>query len=431
MTQQQNVFSLTHLTLICCLLFSASFVLAQPSGVRLTPIKDLKLRSVALEIPEQYKGLIEPKIVNLPQGWRAKVFYIGGNGRPKLDKPRFMAWSPDSTIYVANKNSGEIIALPDRNRDGVADEAFIAAEGFDSPHDVAFYQDALYVTEERRVWKLNDDDRDGRFETRSVFINNIASGATQPGGGHDTRTLAFDEKNGKVYLSIGSLCNVCREDYRAIIEEYSIEGKNRRIYASGIRNAVGLTVHPRTNALWATNNGSDNQGNDIPPEWIDIIRDGGFYGYPIAYAHGVYFDFYKGSRDYERLLPITKEDSARVRSMKQPAALVQAHSALMAIEFANETFPKEFKRGAFVAYRGSWNRNPATGYKVVYLDFDNDFDLEANSVSDFLTGFVPKYDGSRPERWGRPVGLLTDRRGRLFIGSDDTTHLIICVYPSQ
>lgn len=397
----------------------------------MTPTRDLRLKPVPLEIPDKFKGLIEPKTVNLPDGWRAKVFYIGGNGLPKLDKPRFMAFSPDSVIYVANKNSGEIIALRDKDGDGVADEARIVADKFNKPHDVAFYDGAMYVTEERRVWKLEDANRDGIYESRTVFIDNIASGATQPGGGHDTRSIAFDERRQKVYLSIGSLCNVCREDYRAVIEEYSIDGKNRRIYATGVRNAVGLTIHPRTHQLWATNNGSDNQGNDIPPEWIDIVRDGGFYGYPFAYAHGVYFDFEKGSSDYKRLLPITKDDSAKVKKMVQPAALVQAHSALMAIKFANESFPKAFQRGAFVAYRGSWNRNPATGYKVVYLDFESDQDTTATSVADFLTGFVPKYEGSRPERWGRPVGLLVDKRGRLFVGSDESTHLILCVYPTK
>lgn len=417
--------------LIFLLIFSCAVQAQLPASVKTTPIKSLNLKPVPIEIPEQFKGLIEPKTVNLPDGWKAKVFYIGGNGQPKLEKPRFMAFSPDSVIHIANKNSGEILALRDQDGDGVADEARIVADKLNEPHDVAFYRGAMYVTEQRRVWKLEDADKDGVYESRTIFINNIASGAKQPGGGHDTRSIAFDEKNQKVYLSIGSLCNVCREDFRAVVEQYGIDGKNRCIYATGARNAVGLTVHPRTHQLWATNNGSDNQGNDIPPEWIDLVRDGGFYGYPFAYAHGVYFDFEKGSGDYKRVLPITKEDSAQVRKMVQPAALVQAHSALMAIEFANESFPKDFQHGAFVAYRGSWNRNPATGYKVVYLDLESDQDTTASSVSDFLTGFVPKYEGARPDRWARPVGLLTDKRGRLFVGSDESTHVILCIYPTK
>lgn len=417
--------------LLIWFLLCAFWTNAQPANVKMTPVRDLKLKPVQLEIPAQFIGLIDPKTLNLPEGYGVKVFYIGGKNFPKLDKPRFFAWSPDSVLFVANKNSGEILALYDKNQDGSADESVIAADKLNEPHDLAFYNGSMYVTEQRRVWKLDDTNKDGIYESRTIFINQIASGATQPGGGHDTRSLAFDEKNKKVYLSIGSLCNVCREEHRAIVEQYDIDGKNRRVYATGLRNAVGLTLHPRTNNLWATNNGSDNQGNDIPPEWIDLVRDGGFYGYPFAYAHGVYFDFDKGSSDYKRLLPITKDDSAKVKKMIQPAALMQAHSALMAIEFANDSFKPEFQRGAFVAFRGSWNRNPATGYKVVYLDFDNDQDTTANSVADFLTGFVPKYDGSRPERWGRPVGLLTDKRGRLFVGSDESTHLILCIYPNR
>jgi glucose/arabinose dehydrogenase len=398
---------------------------AQPANVKMTPVSDAKLTATPLTIAPKFKGKLEPVMMNVPEGYTVSVFHTGG-----LSKPRFMAWSADSVLHVANKNSGEIVAMPDRNHDGIADTAIVAASGFQKPHDVRFYQGSMYVADERRIWKLEDDDRDGIYDTRTVFINNIASGATQPGGGHDTRTLAFDGKNKKVYLSIGSLCNVCRETARAVIEQYDDDGTNRKVFATGIRNAVGMTIHPRTGRLWATNNGSDNQGNDIPPEWIDLVRENGFYGYPIAYAHGVYFDFQKAS-DYRALLPITNADSVRVRNMVQPAALVQAHSALMAIEFSNPSFPKKFQSGAFVAYRGSWNRNPATGYKVVYLDFDNDADTTANSVSDVLTGFVPSYQGARPSRWGRPVGLATDTRGNLYISSDEETHAILILSPKK
>ncbi len=413
-----------NLLLLLMMVFVAD-ALAQPGTVRLTPVRDLRLQAQPLEIPARFRGLIQPQTVNLPAGFRAKVFYIG-----RLNKPRFLAWSPDSVLHVANYNSGEILALPDRDRDGVADTAIVAASGFTIPHDVKFYKGDMYVAEERRVWRLRDLNRDGIYEQRSVFIDNIAEGATQPGGGHRTRTLAFDETRRKVYLSIGSLCNVCREEFRAVVEEYNDDGTGKRIFASGIRNAVGLTIHPRTGRLWATNNGSDQQGNDIPPEWIDLVRDGGFYGYPFAHSNQVYFDFSRGG-DYQALLPITAADSAKVRRMVQPAALVQAHSAPMAITFTNNSFPNEFRRGAFVAFRGSWNRTPATGYKVVYLDFDNDMDTTANAVADFLTGFMTDSSRAQPARWARPVGLEVDWRGNLYVGSDESTNAIFIISPSS
>lgn len=387
-----------------------------------TPTRDLGLQPQAIEVPTRFRGLVPAQTVNLPAGWKAKVFYAGS----LLSKPRFMAWSPDSTLHIADMNAGRIIALPDRDRDGVADTAIIAASGVFA-HDVKFYNGAMYAAEERRIVKFTDANNDGIYETRSTFIDGIASGAMQPGGGHTTRTIVFDAARKKMYLSIGSLCNVCRESFRAIIEEWNDDGTGRRTFATGIRNAVGMTLHPRTGRLWATNNGSDWQGNDIPPEWIDVVRDGGFYGYPFAHSYQAYFDF-AANNDYRALLPITAQDSARTRTMQPPAALITAHSAPMAIEFANAAFPSAFRRGAFVALRGSWNRSPLTGYKVIYLDFADDTSPAATTVSDFLTGFLT--DPTRGQRWARPVGLESDTRGNLYVGSDDLTRFVLIVSPN-
>ncbi len=394
-----------------------------PAGsTYLTPTRDAGLVSQAIEIPSRFQQFISNQNVNLPAGWKAKVFYAGS----LLSKPRFMAWSPDSVLHVADMRANRIIALPDRNRDGVADTAIIAASGV-SAHDVKFYNGAMYAAEERRILKFTDANRDGIYETRSTFIDGIAEGAQQPGGGHTTRTIVFDAARRKMYLSIGSLCNVCREDLRAIIEEWNDDGTGRRTFASGVRNAVGMTLHPRTGKLWAANNGSDWQGNDIPPEWIDVVRDGGFYGYPFAHSYQAMFD-YNANGDYRALLPITAQDSARIRTMQAPAALITAHSAPMAIEFSNASLPENYRRGAFVALRGSWNRSPLTGYKVIYLDFANDTDTAASSVSDFLTGFLT--EPTLGLRWARPVGLETDSRGNLYVGSDDITRFILIVSPS-
>lgn len=407
------------------LLVNTVLLLAQaPGSVYTTPRGDLRLQAQTLDVPAQFRSFVQSRSVNIPAGWRAKVFYAGN----LLNKPRFMAWSPDSVLHIADVNAGRIIALPDRNRDGIADTAIIAAANVFA-HDLKFYNGAMFAAEERQIVRFTNPDRNGVYQSRSTFIGNIAEGATQPGGGHRTRTIVFDPARRKMYLSIGSLCNVCREDFRAVIEEWNDDGTGRRIMASGVRNAVGMTLHPRTGRLWATNNGSDWQGNDIPPEWIDMVRDGGFYGYPFAHSFQAYFNFATGSNDYRALLPITAQDSARVRRMAPPAALITAHSAPMAIEFANSGFPSEFRRGAFVALRGSWNRQPLTGYKVVYLDFDSDADTIANTASDFLTGFLT--DSLRGDRWARPVGLESDSRGNLYVGSDELTRFVLILSPPQ
>ena len=386
----------------------------------LTPKRDLNLKAQRLVVPEQYRDAVDIEHdVYLPEGFTAGIFYAG-----RLDKARFMAWGPDSVLYVANKSSGEILALPDRDRNGVADEAIVVAKDLDIPHSLAFYNGAMYVAEERRIMKLDDGDGDGLYEQRSVFIDNLAEGAKQPGGGHDTRTIVFDEQNKKVFISIGSSCNACREQERALIEMYNDDGTGRRVFANGVRNAVGMTLHPVTGNLWATNNGNDWQGDNIPPEWIDLVRPGGFYGHPFAYQpNRTYFDFDIVVGGYLDIPPITAQDSALVRKMVTPAALVQAHSSPMAIEFSNSSFPEELRNGAFIALRGSWNKEQPTGYKVVYMQLDGPRDTTAEYVADFLTGFLTE-DG---EVWARPVGLETDGRGNLYVGSDDKEQFIAIV----
>ena len=133
----------------------------------MTPVKEAKLVPVKLIVPEKFKGMIKDDLVlNVPEGYTAKVFYAGG-----LSKARFFAWGPDSVLYVANKNSGEIIAMPDRNHDGVADTAIVVASGFHKSHDLKFYQGAMYVAEEQRITKCTDENGDGIYETKKVFID--------------------------------------------------------------------------------------------------------------------------------------------------------------------------------------------------------------------------------------------------------------------
>jgi glucose/arabinose dehydrogenase len=304
-----------------------------------------------------------------------------------------MTWSPDNTLHIADLSAQSIFALPDKNNDGIADTIVRIASNVVA-HDIAFYKGSVYAAQERSVLRLQDLNNDGVYETRSEFISQIAEGATQPGGGHTTRTILIDSIRQKLYLSIGSRCNVCRADepgsqdfQRALIEEWNLDGSGRTTYATGVRNAVGLLL--RGGRVWASNNGSDNQGNDIPPEWIDIVREKGFYGYPFAHSHGIFFPITNSSpNDYKSLLPFNAIDSSKVQSMVQPAALIQAHSAPMALISGHAKMPERYRNGVFVALRGSWNRTPATGGKIIYLDFDNEFDTTANFTSDFLTGFM-------------------------------------------
>lgn len=406
------------------ILFSlfTGFVFAQ--SAQLTPLSDIGMHSVAVTIPAKFVGAFPTgKTLRVPTHYTVSVYHAGG-----LNKPRFMTFSPAGILHVADMSAGKILALPDANADGVADTVIEAATGFSGNHDVKFYKGAMYVTEPTRIWKCTDPDADGIYDTKTVFISNIGNNQTN---GHSTRTIEFDSINHKVYVSVGSSCNVCRETARAIIEEYNDDGTGRRVFATGIRNAVGMDLHPHTNRLWANNNGSDQQGNEIPPEWIDIVRDNGFYGHPFAYGGGVWFDFNAHS-NYQALLPITATDSAKVSTMEHPAALVRAHSAPMALEFLNSKFGSDKQYGFLSALRGSWNTtnpNDFRGYKVIYGHLSSAQDTTVDYVADFCSGFIT--DTVNRIYWGRPVGIAIGKDGKVYISSDETNKFIIVLTPDE
>ncbi len=409
-----------YLTILCIL--STGFAFAQ--SAQLTPVVDIGTHSVEVSVPEKYAGSFTAgRMLSIPSNYTVSVYHTGG-----LNKPRFMAFSPNGILHVSDMKEGKIFALPDVDKDGVADTIIEAATGFSNNHDVKFYKGAMYVTETTQIWKCTDMNADGVYETKVIFINNIGNNQTT---GHVTRTIVFDSINQKVYVSVGSSCNVCRETVRAIIEEYNENGTGRRVFASGIRNAVGMAMHPHTNRLWANNNGSDQQGNETPPEWIDLVRDNGFYGHPFVYGGGVWFNFDAHS-DYQTLKPITAIDSAKVGTLLHPAALIRAHSAPMALEFLNPRFGTTRKYGFLAALRGSWNTtNPKDfrGYKVIYGHLSSPQDTTVDYVADFCSGFIT--DTVNRLFWGRPVGIAIDNAGKVYISSDEGSRCILVLTPDE
>ena len=300
-----------------------------------------------------------------------------------------------------------------------------AADDFHWPHSVAFYQGALFVADDFAIYRLEDRDSDGFYEERAVFAE--VPGFMGRSSEHVTHTLVFDESNDKLYFHIGSGCDLCREDdpERSTVIQMNTDGSGRRIFASGLRNAIGLDLHPVTGELWGAGNGHDREGRDLPPEWITPLRDSGFYGWPLAYAYQVWTDFSIDS--YRRaIFPLTAEDSLLVASMERPAALVPAHLAPMGLHFyAHDQFPPQYKHAAFVAFRaGVLGSDP--GYKVMALFAEPD---GSNArVADFLTGFRP--DPNERAVWGKPVGLITDEAGHLYVTSDDFTQAIFRIEAS-
>ena len=312
---------------------------------------------------------------------------------PNLGPVRFMASGPSGTVFVSVPRAGRILALPDRDGDGAADTTIVFAVGLNLPHGLAFRDGDLYVAETDGVVRLRDQDGDLRADDRETIIEGLPAD-----GGHWTRTLGFGP-DGKLYVSIGSSCNVCIEEdpRRAAIVQYDPDGTGARIYATGLRNSVGIAWHPETGEMWATDNGRDWLGDDQPPDEINIVGDGGFYGWPYCYGQSIVDPEYG--------------DLDRCAAARSSAVELQAHSAPLGLAFyTGMQFPDVYQGDLFVAYHGSWNRSVPTGYKVVRVRMVEGTPVE---VEDFATGWLR--EGTA---WGRPVDILVWTDGSL-LASDD------------
>jgi len=400
--------------------------------IQLAPRLEQSLVETSVQVPDGLRETVDEGLtLNLPPGFTAQVFASTG-----LRGPRFMAWSPDGVLHVANMKaggasqfgppndgdivppldemSGQIVALPDRDGDGVADTTIVVAENLWWANSLQFYKGDLYVGDRHAVRRFGDVDGDGIYETEREPLALLP-----PSKHHRTRTMLFDKKEEKLYVSVGSSCDLCWEEdpERAAILQFNSDGSGRRVFATGLRNAIGLALHPLTNELWATDNGHDREGRSLPPEMVDIIRDGGFYGWPLAYGYGAWTDTNVPSYNFQ-LVPLSHQDSLLVASMQRPAALLPAHLAPMDIHFyRGENFPARYLNAAFVALRGGSNA-PVPGYRVVTLFGEPDG--TQTRVADFVTGFARD-----DQVWGKPVGITSDSLGHMYISSDWINHLIL------
>lgn len=333
----------------------------------------------------------------VPEGLTISVFAEG------LGSPRFMAIDDSGVVHVADRAGGRILRLPDEDGDGSADAALPVLDNLNSPHSLAFYDGYLYVAEEHQVVRSRDADSDGTYDAPEPVIENL------PTGGHWSRTIVFGP-DGLLYLSVGSSCNVCEEDeeIRATISRYNPDGTNGEIIATGLRNAVGLAFSP-DGVLYATNNGRDMLGDDLPPENIYRIEEGVDYGWPRCHSGDIVDPDFGGE--------------GACQGVGQPVVEMQAHSAPLGLTFYTGDGIGSYDGDMFVAFHGSWNRTVPTGYKVVRIPFEDG--QPTGEVVDFVTGWL-RDDG---DSWGRPVDVLVAADGSLLI-SDDAGGRVYRVSPS-
>jgi len=339
--------------------------------------------------------------ISLPENFEINVFAHLNSKSLNLpgpnSGPRFMAIK-DDVLFVSVSKQGKVVALPDTNNDGKADEIIDVITNLNRPHGLEFYKDWVYIAEEDKVIRVKDTNNDLVYETPEILIDNL------PGGGHWTRTIKIF--NEELYVSVGSSCNACKEKnkFRAAITKCDIDGDNCEQFATGLRNAVGFIFHPDTHDLIATENGRDLIGEDIPPEEINIIVEGKDYGWPICYGDRIHDTYY----DKNVYIRNPCEDT------EAPDIEFQSHSAPLGLAiYTGDQFPDKYEGKLFVAYHGSWNRKIPTGYKIVTMD------LETKEVEDFATGWLT----NDFKVLGRPVDVIVDNEGSLYI-SDDNAGLI-------
>ena len=365
----------------------------------------LALQPTTLQIRDAWRdgAFAEDRTINLPQGFHIKVFAAGLKG------VRWLKLSPDGLIYATMPGEGKVVRLADRDGDGVADYVDVFADNLPGVHGIDFANGYTYVATEKEVVRLQDTDGDGVADRRDVIVNDLPVG-----GNHKTRTILF-RPDGKMYLAMGSECNACvdKDLRRAAISLYTADGQFEKVYARGLRNAVGMVFHPLTGELWATNNGRDLLGDDIPPDTIYNIKEDTDYGYPFCYG--------------DRVPDVTQNPPpGYCEHTGRPAVQLQAHSAPLGLAFYfGEQFPQQFRGDMLVAYHGSWNRSELTGYKMVRVRFrDNQPDTSAGAllVEDFATGWLVN-----GKVWGRPVDPLVLPDGSLLL-SDDYANAIYLIY---
>lgn len=330
-----------------------------------------------------------PDSLRVAAGFRLNLFArVGG--------ARVLSVGPDGALYVSQTGQGRVARLVDVNNDGVADSQTVAVSGLNSPHGLAWRGPWLYIANTNAVVRVRIVN--GRADAQPEVL------ATYTGGsGHYTRSVLIGADSG-LYISIGSSCNVCVEAApdRATVMRYDLEGRGGRLYARGLRNAVGMALHPVTREIWVSQHERDNIPPDhenLPPEEINILQDGGDYGWPYCHSDRVPNPEYR--------------DQARCDRTLAPALQMQAHSAPLGMTFLTGAtqFPADMRGDLLLAFHGSWNRAVPTGAKVVRIRVAGNRPV---SYEDFVWGFQ-RPNGSR---WGRPSDVAVWRDGSVLVSED-------------
>ena len=395
-----------------------------PNAVATETLVPSTIRVTVDDLPEPYasesarKGpdvvdIPDDPVLRVPAGFAVQVW------ADDLDSPRWLALAPDGSVLLAASRGNTILRLRDADGDGVAEERgtfATATNGLDLPMGMAFADGAFFVGNTSEVRRYLYAPGQARLEgTGSVIADLPGRGYNQ----HWTRNVVASPDGDSLYVTVGSETNVDPEELpRASVFRITPDGAGRQTVSFGLRNPVGLAFHPVTGTPYTTVNERDRLGDDLVPDYLtsigaDANGEPRFYGWPYTY-------FTPNRLDPRRLENGRSERPDLAARTAMPDVLFQAHSAALGLDFyptgasrggGAATFPERYRGGAFVAFRGSWNRDRGTGYKVVFVPFENG--RAVGTYEDFLTGFL--IDPAGPTTWGRPVGLLVLPDGSLLV----------------
>jgi glucose/arabinose dehydrogenase len=347
-----------------------------------------------------------------PPGFKVHLYATG------LHNPRLMRVAPNGDIFLAETSAGNIKVFRGITADHKPEQVQTFASGLNIPFGIAFYPPGanpkwVYVADMDAVLRFPYHDGDMTSTGAYEKLADLPSG-----GHHRSRDIQFSPDGKKMYVSVGSQENVNEgpeEQHRADILEYNPDGSGLRVYASGIRNAVGIAFHPRTGELWCSVNERDGLGNDLVPDYITHVQETGFYGWPWWYMGGHQDPRFAGKKPELKDKVIT------------PDVILQPHIASLEMTFyTGKQFPSEYHDDIFAAEHGSWNRLPRAGYEVIRVPL-HQAGHASGEYEDFLTGFVVDDENV----WGRPVGVTAASDGSLLVSDDGSGSIWLVSYTKK
>lgn len=415
-----------HTLIILSMLLSASLANSQQGDTVALPAPYATKSKMNFSKVQGWKDGRTPKA---PEGFIVSAYADG------FDNPRWMYVTPNGDVIVAESNTrhpwyeklgafiigasrsnsmrnsaNRITLLRDINNDGIPDLRTVFLEGLHYPFGMLVLGNWLYVANTDAVWRYPYQAGDTTITSKGEKVIDLPAGEYNQ---HWTRNIIANKEGTKIYIAVGSGSNVAdngigHELLKACILEINPDGSNLRVYASGLRNPVGMDWAPGTSTLWTAVNERDLLGDDLVPDYLTHVEDGGFYGWPFTYF---------GNHVDKRVKDPMPVQAAKVLTPDVPLG---AHTASLGLAFYRHSkFPKQYHEGAFVAQHGSWNRSVLSGYKVVFVPFKNG--KPSGKPVDFLTGFVA--DLKKDKVYGRPVGVTMLPDGSVLV-TDDTSNVI-------